>query len=95
MPPAKFEHMAIDVTHHSPPPTSALNGFSDIDMSDVPLEELEKEMTLVTDQQVSLGVLLSRVVQAIYAELSELAETYGEIFHTLTSCLLLQHAKYV
>jgi len=89
MPPAKFEHMAIDdVTHLSPPPTFGFNGFSDIDMMDVPLEELEKEMPLVTEEQVPLGGLLSRVVQAIYAELSELAETYGELFHLLTTMLI-------
>lgn len=38
-------------------------------------ESLEKELPVVTDGQVALGDLLSRVMQAIYAELSELAET--------------------
>jgi mediator of RNA polymerase II transcription subunit 14 len=38
-------------------------------------EELERELPVVYDGQISLGDLLSRVVQAIYAELSELAET--------------------
>lgn len=39
------------------------------------IEELENELPIVLDGQVPLGDLLSRVAQAIYAELSELAET--------------------
>ncbi|KAG1871755.1 mediator complex subunit MED14-domain-containing protein [Suillus subalutaceus] len=39
------------------------------------MEELENELPRVLDGQVPLGDLLSRVAQAIYAELSELAET--------------------
>ena len=39
------------------------------------LEELERELPMVYDGQIRLGELLSRVVQQIYAELSELAET--------------------
>lgn len=39
------------------------------------LEQLEMELPVVLDGQVPLGELLSRVMQAIYAELSELAET--------------------
>ena len=39
------------------------------------LEELEQELPMVYDGQIRLGDLLSRVVQQIYAELSELAET--------------------
>ncbi|KAH9924917.1 MED14-domain-containing protein [Fomitopsis serialis] len=46
------------------------NGFHDL-----PVEELERELPVVYDGQVPLGELVSRVVQAIYAELSELAET--------------------
>lgn len=37
--------------------------------------DLERELPLVLDDQVPLGDLVSRVVQSIYAELSELAET--------------------
>jgi mediator of RNA polymerase II transcription subunit 14 len=37
--------------------------------------ELEQELPMVYDGQIRLGELLSRVVQQIYAELSELAET--------------------
>ncbi|KAG5717326.1 Mediator of RNA polymerase II transcription subunit 14, partial [Termitomyces sp. T112] len=39
------------------------------------VEELERELPAVMDGQISLGDLLSRVMQAIYAELAELAET--------------------
>ncbi|OCH90250.1 MED14-domain-containing protein [Obba rivulosa] len=39
------------------------------------VEELERELPIVQDGQVPLGELVSRVVQGIYAELSELAET--------------------
>lgn len=38
-------------------------------------EELERELPVVLDGQIPLGELVSRTVQAIYAELSELAET--------------------
>ncbi|KAG6862349.1 hypothetical protein C0995_016047 [Termitomyces sp. Mi166 len=48
-------------------------------MSDVPHEptadELERELPVVMDGQIPLGDLFSRVMQAIYAELAELAET--------------------
>ncbi|EIN12028.1 MED14-domain-containing protein [Punctularia strigosozonata HHB-11173 SS5] len=39
------------------------------------VEQLEHELPVVYDGQIPLGELLSRVVQAIYAELSEMAET--------------------
>ncbi|KAK7045730.1 mediator complex subunit [Paramarasmius palmivorus] len=39
------------------------------------IEELERELPSVLDGQIPLGELLSRVVQTIYAELSEMAET--------------------
>ena len=39
------------------------------------VEQLEMELPVVLDGQVPLGELLSRVMQAIYAELVELAET--------------------
>ena len=39
------------------------------------IEDLERELPVVFDGQVPLGDLLSRVMQAIYAELSEQAET--------------------
>ncbi len=39
------------------------------------LEQLESELPLVLDDQIPLGELVSRLVQAIYAELVEMAET--------------------
>ncbi|CAL1707828.1 unnamed protein product [Somion occarium] len=39
------------------------------------LEELERELPYVGDGQIHLGELVSRTVQTIYAELTELAET--------------------
>lgn len=39
------------------------------------MDQLDMELPVVLDGQVPLGELLSRVMQAIYAELSELAET--------------------
>ena len=38
-------------------------------------EELERELPTVRDDQVPLGELVQRMAQAIYAELTELAET--------------------
>ena len=39
-------------------------------------EELERELPLVHDGQVPLAELVSRMAQAVYAELTELAETW-------------------
>ncbi|KAH8108107.1 mediator complex subunit MED14-domain-containing protein [Cristinia sonorae] len=39
------------------------------------LDELERQLPVVYDGQVPLGELVSRIAQAIYAELTELAET--------------------
>jgi mediator of RNA polymerase II transcription subunit 14 len=44
-------------------------------ISEPTLEELERELPIVYDGQIPLGDLLSRVVQSVYAELSELVET--------------------
>lgn len=41
-----------------------------------PVEVLLNELPFVSDGQVSLGELVARVVQSIYAELNELAETF-------------------
>ena len=46
------------------------NGFDE-----PPIELLEAELPVVDDGQVQLGDLVSRVVQACYAELTEMAET--------------------
>ncbi|KAJ7690643.1 MED14-domain-containing protein [Mycena rosella] len=55
--------------------TSLVNGVHRNGLDQPTLEELEQELPVVYDGQVALGDLLSRVVQSIYAELSELAET--------------------
>ncbi|KIK79206.1 hypothetical protein PAXRUDRAFT_161917 [Paxillus rubicundulus Ve08.2h10] len=52
---------------------AVLNGH--FQQEPIALEQLEMELPTVLDGQVSLGELLSKVVQAIYAELSELSET--------------------
>src|SRR5229473_786343 len=46
------------------------NGFDD-----PPIELLEAELPVVDDGQVQLSDLVSRVVQACYAEMTEMAET--------------------
>jgi mediator of RNA polymerase II transcription subunit 14 len=47
-------------------------------------EELERELPFVGDDQMPLGDLLSRVVQATYAELSELSETLVSLLTALS-----------
>lgn len=42
---------------------------------DVPLELLERELPFVDHEQIPLRELLQRIMQSIYAELSEMAET--------------------
>lgn len=54
----------------------AVNGINGHHVSEPSIEKLEMELPVVHDGQVSLGELLSRVAQAIYAELVELAETW-------------------
>lgn len=56
-------NMALDILKSDPP------------IDTVPVEELERELPTVHDGQVPLSELLSRVVQGIYAELTEMAET--------------------
>lgn len=48
-----------------------------------PIEVLERELPPVYDGQIPLGDLLSRVVQAIYAELTEMAETLPSMSDTV------------
>jgi mediator of RNA polymerase II transcription subunit 14 len=66
--------LAVDISSPSGDSLAAThihsNGFHE-----PTIEELERELPMVYDGQIHLGDLLSRVVQAIYAELSELAET--------------------
>jgi len=51
------------------------NGLHPEEGPEPSLEDLERELPVVDDGQIPFGDLLSRVVQSIYAELSELAET--------------------
>jgi mediator of RNA polymerase II transcription subunit 14 len=60
----------VDLPDHPGTQTTQPNGVHEHS-----LEELERELPVVFDGQVLLGDLLSRVVQSIYTELSELAET--------------------
>jgi len=58
-----------------PPPswmslTQSPNGFDE-----PPIELLEAELPVVDDGQIPLSELVSRVVQACYAEMTEMAET--------------------
>ena len=57
-------------TSHIPP--TLTNG--DAVMHEPLPEELERELPVVMDGQVPLGDLLSRLVQTMYAELTEMAE---------------------
>ncbi|KDR75325.1 hypothetical protein GALMADRAFT_249364 [Galerina marginata CBS 339.88] len=59
-----------------------MNGISLDGFLDPTLEELERELPVVYNDQIPLGDLLSRVVQSIYAELSELAETMPNMSDT-------------
>lgn len=64
--------MATSAQSDVPSKPGALNGgYMDL----IPLEELEAELPVVDDAQEYLGDLLSRVVQALYAELLEHSET--------------------
>ncbi|EPT02595.1 hypothetical protein FOMPIDRAFT_1035808 [Fomitopsis schrenkii] len=67
--------MDVRTNGHTPSlPTvpATTNGYHEPEPS---VEELERELPVVYDGQVPLAELVSRTVQAIYAELSELAET--------------------
>jgi mediator of RNA polymerase II transcription subunit 14 len=59
-PPLVHDSPIINGINHDPEPTP---------------DDLERELPVVYDGQIPLGDLLSRVVQGVYAELSELAET--------------------
>ena len=68
---------AFDMQKQKAEALAVLNGLtSNGHLEEEPtMEQLEMELPVVLDGQVPLGDLLSRVMQAIYAELSELAET--------------------
>ncbi|KAI0785537.1 MED14-domain-containing protein [Abortiporus biennis] len=59
------------------PSVPLLNGFHEPTQ-----EELERELPVVQDGQIPLGELVSRMVQTIYAELVELAETMPNMSDT-------------
>ena len=54
-----------------PPHEPQVNGFH----HEPTIERLEQELPMVFDGQIPLGDLVSRVVQSIYAELVEHADT--------------------
>jgi mediator of RNA polymerase II transcription subunit 14 len=62
--PNTYSSPILDVLDQSP------NGFDE-----PPIELLEAELPAVDDGQVPLSELVSRVVQACYAEMTEMAET--------------------
>ena len=65
-------------THVTPFQQQLTNGhdISTNGFDDPSLEALEAELPVVDDDQVPLGEVASRIVQACYAELSEMADTY-------------------
>lgn len=62
---------------HSFHPGPVINGINGHLAKNEPptLEELESELPVVTNDQIPLSEVLSRVVQDIYAELMTLADT--------------------
>ena len=73
MDPNPQDEIAVDLQHSSG--IAHPNGSHNDNALEPSLNELEQELPMVYDGQIRLGELLSRVVQQIYAELSELAET--------------------
>ena len=65
-------HLVNGTTHA---PIHNGNGNGKTEAHELALEELERELPLVHDGQVPLGELVSRLVQTMYAELVEMAET--------------------
>ena len=77
MDPLTVSRSAFDIQKQKAEALAVLNGLTgNGHLEQEPtMEQLEMELPVVLDGQVPLGELLSRVMQAIYAELSELAET--------------------
>ncbi|KAK0454745.1 mediator complex subunit MED14-domain-containing protein [Armillaria borealis] len=68
-------NMVVDI---SPPINNVMpasNGIHTNGSIELNIDEHERELPFVDDGQIPLGELLSRVMQSVYAELSELAET--------------------
>jgi mediator of RNA polymerase II transcription subunit 14 len=61
--------------HMLPNGTQVIDGIPHGLPNSPTLEQLESELPVVHDGQVPLGELVSRIAQAVYAELTELAET--------------------
>ena len=74
MGPNPQDEIVVDLQHFSE--IAHPNGFHYDNLLEPSLKDLEQELPMVYDGQIRLGELLSRVVQQIYAELSELAETW-------------------
>ena len=53
----------------------SINGIHSSASDEPTIQDLERELPIVHDGQIPVGDLLSRVMQAIYAELAEMAET--------------------
>jgi len=68
------QHIEVEMVAH-PSQKIVPNHDQSLSVSEPTLEELERELPIVYDGQIPLGDLLSRVVQSVYAELSELVET--------------------
>ncbi|KAF9070889.1 mediator complex subunit MED14-domain-containing protein [Rhodocollybia butyracea] len=63
-------------------PTAIVNGTYQNGDVKPSVEQLEAELPMVFDGQVNLGDLLSRVMQAIYTELTEMSETLPNMSDT-------------
>ncbi|KAK0212615.1 mediator complex subunit MED14-domain-containing protein [Desarmillaria ectypa] len=68
-------NMVADISPPINNVTPASNGIHTNGNTELNIEEHERELPFVDDGQIPLGELLSRVMQTIYSELSELAET--------------------
>lgn len=64
-----------DLPNGGPYPPAPLDGPIPKALDGLSLEELERELPTVNDGMIPLGELVSRMAQAIYAELIELADT--------------------
>jgi mediator of RNA polymerase II transcription subunit 14 len=82
--------MDYEITQPDPllPQNGGPNGIHNGIDHEPSLEELERELPFVNDGQIALGDLLSRVVQATYAELSELSETLASALLCLVLALI-------
>lgn len=73
--PSTSNGMSVDKMPEKVDPYPIVNGVhlnGDVEPS---IEQLERELPEVFDGQIPLGDILSRVMQAIYMELTEMSET--------------------